>query len=62
MTHIGYLIAGWGISLTAIGTYTWSVVSRGKTLSGQVDADRRRWIQSNTANQPNPTSTSGESA
>lgn len=47
MTHVGYLIAGWGISLTAIGGYTWSVINRGRTLSGQVAADRRRWIQSN---------------
>ena len=47
MTHLGYLIAGWGISLTAIGTYAWTTVRRGRTLSMQVAADRRRWIQSN---------------
>lgn len=47
MTHVGYLIAGWGISLVAIGGYTWSVITRGRTLSSQVAADRRRWIQSN---------------
>jgi len=46
VTHVGYLIAGWGISLGAIGTYTWSVISRGRRLSTQVAADRRRWIQS----------------
>lgn len=47
MTHLGYLIAGWGISLGAIGTYAWSTIRRGRTLSMQVAADRRRWIQSN---------------
>lgn len=48
MTHVGYLIAGWGISLAAIGTYTWSVITRGRRLSTQVAADHRRWIQSDS--------------
>ena len=47
MTHLGYLIAGWGISLGAIGTYALTTVRRGRVLSTQVAADRRRWIQSN---------------
>lgn len=48
MTHLGYLIAGWGISLGTIGTYAWTTVRRGRSLSMQVAADRRRWIQSNS--------------
>lgn len=48
MTHVGYLIAGWGISLSAIGFYTWSVITRGRRLSTQVAVDRRRWIQSDS--------------
>ena len=51
MTHLGYLIAGWGISLGAIGTYALTTIRRGRVLSMQVAADRRRWIQSN-ANDP----------
>jgi len=46
MTHVGYIIAGWGISLGAIGLYAWSIVRRGRILSSQVPADKRRWISS----------------
>jgi len=44
MTHLGYLIAGWGISLGAIGLYATSLLRRGRTLSARVPADRRRWM------------------
>lgn len=44
MTHLGYLIAGWGISLGAIALYSWSIISRGRALGRQVAPDRRRWI------------------
>lgn len=44
MTHLGYLIAGWGISLGAIGLYATSLLRRGRALSARVPADRRRWI------------------
>ncbi len=44
MTHLGYLIAGWGISLGAIAIYATALMRRGKALSAHVPADRRRWI------------------
>jgi hypothetical protein len=47
MTHLGYLIAGWGISLGAIGLYAASLMRRGKALSARVPVERRRWITTN---------------
>lgn len=44
MTHVGYLIAGWGIGLGAIGLYATSLIRRGKALSARVPVERRRWI------------------
>lgn len=46
MTHLGYLLSGWGISLGAIGFYAWTVVNRGRRLSGRVPARQRRWMTS----------------
>lgn len=46
MTHLGYLIAGWGISLGAIGLYAAALLRRGRALSARVPAERRRWISS----------------
>ena len=51
MTHLGYILAGWGISLGVIGFYARSVIMRGRVLTRQVRVDRRRWIDSeNDAN------------
>lgn len=44
MTHLGYLIAGWGISLGSIALYAISLVRRGRVMAARVPADRRRWI------------------
>lgn len=44
MTHLGYLIAGWGIALGAVGLYAVSLIRRGKALSARVPVERRRWI------------------
>jgi len=44
MTHLGYLIAGWGISLGAIAIYATSLMRRGRALSARVPVERRRWI------------------
>jgi hypothetical protein len=46
MTHAGYVIAGWGISLAAIGGYTWHLLRRARTLARDVPPERRRWIDS----------------
>lgn len=55
MTHVGYLLAGWGISLGLLAIYTRSVLTRGKRLSAMVAPERRRWIDSgHSANEGSP--------
>lgn len=44
MTHLGYLIAGWGIALGSLALYSVRVLARGRRLSAQIPADRRRWL------------------
>lgn len=44
MTHLGYLIAGWGISLGALGLYAVRITARGRRLGGRVPVERRRWM------------------
>ena len=41
MTHLGYLIAGWGISLAVLGGYALRVVRRGRRLSVPIDQAAR---------------------
>ncbi len=43
MTHVGYIAAGWGISLVALGVYAVRIVRRGKVLAQQVPPQERRW-------------------
>ena len=44
MTHLGYLLAGWGISLGVLAFYAVSVIQRGKKLATQVPSTRQRWM------------------
>ena len=44
MTHVPFLIAGWGVSLAACALYAMSVMRRAKRLSTLVPAERRRWM------------------
>ena len=46
MTHVGYLVAGWGISLFVLGGYAFGLVRRGRRLAPRVPVDGRRWIDS----------------
>ncbi len=46
MTHVGYLVAGWGVSLAVIGLYARYVITKGRELTPLVPADKRRWTQS----------------
>jgi hypothetical protein len=43
MTHVGYVAAGWGISLAVIGAYAARTIARGRALSRQVPPEERRW-------------------
>ncbi len=44
MTHVGYLVAGWSISVAAVVTYAGWVLMRGRSLSRRVPENRRRWM------------------
>ncbi len=44
MTHIGYLLAGWGIALVVLGLYGCGVVRRGRRLSRSGPEGERRWM------------------
>ncbi len=44
MTHVPYLIAGWGISFVACGIYAMSVIKRSKRIGSKVPIERARWM------------------
>lgn len=43
MTHVGYVAAGWGISLAVLGGYAVRTLRRGRALAAQVPPEERRW-------------------
>jgi len=45
VTHVGYLVAGWGIVIGVLGTYAVRLVRRGRALSGRVPDAHRRWLE-----------------
>jgi hypothetical protein len=49
MTHVGYLIAGWGIPLVGCAVYAVSVMRRAKRLAAEVPAERLRWMTGDDA-------------
>ena len=46
MTHLGYLLVGWGVSLGCGVLYATRLVLRGRALSARVPAGQRRWMTS----------------
>ena len=46
MTHLGYLLVGWGASLGCGAAYALYLVRRGRALSARVPVERRRWMTS----------------
>jgi len=44
VTHLGYLIAGWGIAIGACTLYAMSVMRRARRLSELVPPERIRWM------------------
>lgn len=44
MSHVGYLLVGWGVTLGVGAVYALSLVRRGRRLSARVPAARRRWM------------------
>ena len=49
MTHLGFLVAGWGISLVACAIYAVTVMRRAKRLSALVPPERARWMTGDDA-------------
>lgn len=49
MTHVAYLIAGWGITFVACAVYAVSVLRRARVLAERVPAERARWMTSKDA-------------
>ena len=43
MTHVGYIAAGWGISLGTLALYGLRTVRRGRILAARVPPEERRW-------------------
>ena len=46
MSHLGYLLVGWGATLGAGLLYAAHLMRRGRALSARVPTDRRRWMTS----------------
>lgn len=44
MTHPGYIVVAWVVSLVAIGAYSVWMVARGRALSKLVAPAKRRWM------------------
>jgi hypothetical protein len=44
MTHLGYLLVGWGATIGVGVLYAASLITRGRKLSARVPSDRRRWM------------------
>jgi hypothetical protein len=46
MSHVGYLVVGWGGSSLVLGTYAAFLIVRGRTMAARVPVARRRWMTS----------------
>jgi hypothetical protein len=44
MSHIGYIVAAWAVTIGVLALYTVNMLRRGRKLAGQVPAQRRRWM------------------
>jgi heme exporter protein D len=43
MTHAGYVLGGWGITLLVLAAYSVRLVRRGRRLAARVPPSERRW-------------------
>lgn len=44
MTHIPFLIAGWGVVFVACAIYAVSVIRRARKVGARVPIERARWM------------------
>ncbi len=49
MTHVGYLIAGWGVVVGTCAAYAFSLLRRGRRLMARVPEERARWMSADDA-------------
>ena len=49
MTHVGFLVAGWGIAIAACAVYAATVMRRARRLSALVPPERARWMTGDDA-------------
>ncbi len=49
MTHLNYLLAGWGLCLGSGLLYAIHLIRKGRALASRVPADRRSWLSSEDA-------------
>lgn len=43
MTHAGYVLTGWAVTTTVLGSYAWWLIRKGKRLAVLVPPEERRW-------------------
>lgn len=46
MSHVGYLVVGWGVAVLVLAAYALSLVLRGRAIAPRVPLARRRWMTS----------------
>lgn len=44
MTHLGYLVAGWSVTVVGVVSYAVWVIVRARSLAQRVPENRRRWM------------------
>ncbi len=49
MTHVGYLVAGWGVVGGVCAGYAVLLLRRGRRLMAQVPPERARWMTAKDA-------------
>lgn len=45
MSHAGFVMAGWGVTVVAVVGYAVAVIRRGRALSARVPPEDRRWSE-----------------
>ena len=46
MSHLGYLLVGWGGVVLVLGGYAAYLIVKGRSMAATVPAARRRWMTS----------------
>ncbi|MCH7789687.1 MAG: hypothetical protein IH940_09615 [Acidobacteria bacterium] len=49
MSHVGYIVAAWALTLGVLALYSVTILRRGRKLSSEVPPARRRWMSTDNA-------------